>query len=469
MPDTVTVETATAIRDSGARDLKDLFRNELDITVPAGPTRFTAAGDSTGRAGNAGINIRGLEGNQVLMLIDGIRLANSFTFGAFATGRGDFVDLSGTQTVEVLRGPASTQYGSDGLAGAVSFRTLDPADLLRAGRDAGGAAQVGYDQVDKSWNTTLAGAGRSGAWQGLLMGTVRAGHEIANRGDNDAPNATRTAPNPVDARSHYLLGKLYYQADARNRLGLTVERQERNQDTEVLSARTAPPLAATSVLDLVAHDTVSRDRVSFEHRYADTGNAWLQRATTVVYGQDSKVGQDAVEDRNTAADRTRNNTYRQKLAGLSTQLESNFTGDGLDQRLTYGVDWSRTKVTGVRDGTVPSTGDTFPSLPFPDTTYTLLGAFVQDEVEVGALSVIPGLRFDKYQLDPTTRGYAGGPVTTLSDQAVTPRIGVVWRLADALAPYAQFAKGFRAPTPDQVNNGFSNPAFRLPQHRQTPT
>jgi hemoglobin/transferrin/lactoferrin receptor protein len=34
---------------------------------------------------------------------------------------------------------------------------------------------------------------------------------------------------------------------------------------------------------------------------------------------------------------------------------------------------------------------------------------------------------------------------------------VVWRLDPIFSPYAQWAKGFRAPTPDQVNNGFFNP------------
>jgi hemoglobin/transferrin/lactoferrin receptor protein len=457
VPNTVTVETAGAIEESGARDVKDVFRNELDVTVPSGPTRFSLA-TPTGRAGNEGINIRGLEGNQVLMLIDGIRVANSFTFGSFATGRGDFFDISGAQTIEVLRGPASTQYGSDGLAGAVSFRTLDPADLIRKDRDAGGAVVLGYNQVDKSWNTSLAGAGRSGAWQGLLLGTVRQGHELANKGDDDAPNVTRTTPNPADTKSRYLLGKLYVDLNRENRLGLTLESQDRKQDTEVLSARAVPPLVATSTLDLVAHDRVTRDRVSFEHRFTDLNALWLQRATTQVYSQDSKVGEVSLEDRNTAPDRTRDNTYRQKLVGLSTQLETHLVGAAANQRLSYGFDWSRATVTGLRDGTVPPFGETFPTRPFPDTRYTLAGAFVQDEIEAGTFSVIPALRFDQYQLDPSPDGYTGAAVTSLSDEALTPRIGIVWRLADVAAPYAQYSKGFRAPTPDQVNNGFTNVA-----------
>jgi hemoglobin/transferrin/lactoferrin receptor protein len=95
--------------------------------------------------------------------------------------------------------------------------------------------------------------------------------------------------------------------------------------------------------------------------------------------------------------------------------------------------------------------------PFPDTTYTLLGAFVQSEIEAGAFSVIPALRHDRYRLEPSSRGYTE-PVASLSDAATTPRLGVVWRLAEVFAPHLQLARGFRAPTPDQVNNGFTNAA-----------
>ena len=103
---------ADEVQRRGARDINDLFRNEIDITVRAAPLRFSAAGASTGWAGNEGINIRGLEGKQVLLLIDGIRVPNRFSFGAFATGRGDFFTLDSAQSLEVLRGPASTQFGS---------------------------------------------------------------------------------------------------------------------------------------------------------------------------------------------------------------------------------------------------------------------------------------------------------------------------------------------------------------------
>jgi hemoglobin/transferrin/lactoferrin receptor protein len=459
VPSTVTVLPADALR--AARDIKELFRSEIDITVRAAPLRFSAAGASTGRAGNEGINIRGLEGNQVLMLVDGIRVPSAFSFGAFATGRGDFLALDAAQSLEVLRGPASTQFGSDGLAGAVSLRTLDPADLLTDGRDRGGLVRLGVAGVDESATATVAAAVRSGAWQALAVVGGRRSHELDNQADNDAADSTRTRPNPLDAERGSLLAKLYWQATSAHRFGITAESLRQRQRSDVLSARTAAPpapapLPATAVLDLDARDRIERDRVSVEHQFDDLNAAWLQKAQTRVYLQDALTRQVSAEDRNTAPDRTRDNRYRQRIAGASTQFESNLTSP-LPQRLAWGVDASRSRIDSTRDGTVPPAGETFPVKPFPDTTYTLLGAFVQSELEVGAFSVIPALRYDHYRLEPSSRGY-NEPVVSLSDAAATPRLGVVWRLAEVFAPYVQVARGFRAPAPDQVNNGFTNDA-----------
>jgi hemoglobin/transferrin/lactoferrin receptor protein len=460
VPNTVTVLRAAQVEATGARDLKDLLRNEVDATVLAGPVRFNAALSGTGRAGNQSINIRGLEGNQVLMMVDGIRVPNAFSFGgAFTTGRADYFDVESLSTVEVLRGPASTQYGSDGLAGAVSLATLSPGELLTDGKTFAGFGRAAVASVDRSTTLTGALANGWGAWQTLLLVTQRRGHELDNRGSNEEANSRRTAPNPLDSRSDNVLGKLAYRLDAANELGLTLESRELELTHEVLSARAPLPTSSTTaILDLDARDRIRRDRVSLEHRHEDLNARWLQKVRSHLYRQDADTRQFTAEDRNTAADRTRDNRYREQVTGLSTQAQTQWSG-AINQRLSYGLDASRSEISGLRDGTVSPFGETFPVKPFPDTTYTLVGAFAQSEIEAGAWTLIPALRYDAYKLEPSPAGFVAepdNPVVTLSDQALTPRLGALWRVSDLWAPYGQVALGFRAPTPDQVNNGFTN-------------
>jgi hemoglobin/transferrin/lactoferrin receptor protein len=397
------------------------------------------------------------------MLIDGIRVPNGFSFGSFTTGRADYLDVDGIQSVEVLRGPASTQYGSDGLAGAVSFRTLDPSDIYKKNKNEGGFARTGYNTIDRSWSSTLGLAGARGPWQGMILGSFRLGHETINQGKNQAQNIERTAPNPVDYNNRYLLAKAILTINPQQQLGLTLESQRRTQATEVYSARAAQPLRPFETLSFSTLDRINRDRVSVEHLYSDLSAPWIQKAETRIYWQDAQINQFATEDRYRTRTRTRDNTYQTSVLGAATQFESNLTAV-LDQRLTDGLDWSLADIRGKRDGTVPPYGGVFPDKPFPDTLYTLSGAFLQSEIELGDVSITPGVRFDYYRIAPTssrlTQGtHRGGvlhPPTTSTGQAVTPRLGIVWSLHPMFAPYAQYAQGFRAPTPDQVNNGFRN-------------
>ena len=102
------------------RDPDSLVRYVPGVAVTSDPDRF----------GARGFGIRGLEGNRVRILVDGIPLADSYSVGQFSSAGRDLVDLEAIERVEIQRGPASTLYGSDALAGVVAFRTLDPEDLL---------------------------------------------------------------------------------------------------------------------------------------------------------------------------------------------------------------------------------------------------------------------------------------------------------------------------------------------------
>lgn len=442
VPNTVTVLDTKDLQRINARDLKGLFDDEVDLAIRTQAMRFTTAGSSTGRGGNEGINIRGLEGNQVLMMVDDIRLPLSWSFGPFASGRGDYIEVDTLANAEVLRGPASAQFGSDGLAGALSLNTLSPEDLLKGGKSLGGFLSSGYDSTDTSWKLSAGVAAARGNWQGMAIVTRRQGHETKNQGDNDTTGSERTTPNPSDYASNNLLAKVSYRANAQHRLLATLEARQLDRDTNVLSG------LSSSITGMDGSDKVERQRFSLEDRYEDLNAPWLQSLRTKVYVQYAKTDEFTAEA-NSSGGRTRDTWYREEVIGLSTQAQTQLSG----QRLSYGLDISDKEVSGLRNGT--PAGSSFPSKYFPDTSYVLAGAFVQDEIEAGSFSIIPGARYEYYSLKPDSTGYSGTAVS-LSDKAVTPRLGLVWRASPSLQPFAQWALGFKAPTPDQVNGNYSS-------------
>ncbi|EGF91650.1 heme receptor HupA [Asticcacaulis biprosthecium C19] len=457
VPATVSVITDTDMDDQLVSDIKDLVRYEPGVSVRNSPARFTAAGASTGRDGNAGFNIRGLEGNRVLMTVDGIRVPDGFSFGGQNAGRGDYVGLDLLKSVEILRGPASALYGSDGIAGAVNFTTRDPADFLKGAKPFGGQIKFGRNSADDSQGGGLVLAGRHGELSGMVAWSQRAAHEQATQGDNDAPNITRTTPNPQDIDSQSLLAKLVYEPSDTHRLRLTYDRQESQVDTSAWSAVAVPPLVSTSTLSLWARDTTDRDRISVDYGYR--GDGVVKTALVAVYGQSSHSDQVSSEDRNTAADRTRINRFDTESVGSSVTLTSEFATGSVTHNLIYGGDWSKTTQESLRDGTVPPVGETFPTRAFPNTDYSRTGLYVQDEITAldGRLSLFPALRFDSYELTPKPDALLTGfTASSQNGSRVSPKLGGLYRVTGNLSVFVNYAEGFKAPAPSEVNNAFAN-------------
>jgi hemoglobin/transferrin/lactoferrin receptor protein len=461
VPAIVTVKSDEQIADELASDIRDLVRFEPGISVRRSPSRFTAALGSTGRGGAEGFNIRGIEGNRVLIQVDGIRVPDGFSFGAQAAGRGDYVDIGIVKSVEILRGPSSALYGSDGLAGAVSFITSDPADILKDdSRRFAGLGRTAYDSADNEFTQTAIVAGRAGQFSTLFAYTRRDGKELENQGKNSALNSTRTAPNPQDSASNAGFAKLVWQPDEDNRVRLTLDHLDSKTRTDVISARTAPPLGATAVLNLQARDTTKRDRVSLDYRRENDGFVDFLQITG--FYQNGRNRQASLEDRNTAADRTRINTFENRVIGGAFETRSIFETGTLKHTLLYGGDYNVTRQKGLRDGTVPTPPDIFPTRAFPVTDFTLSGLYLADNIIVGdgTLTLFPALRFDYYKVDPLddpllpTFFVGSGQ----DGSRFSPKLGVVVKPNKIVSVFANYARGFQAPSPLEINQFFDNPS-----------
>ena len=106
--DVVSIDAET-IRASAADSVEDLLRREagLQISRNGGP----------GKA--ASVFIRGANGGNTLVLVDGVRV------GSATLGLPEFetISLASVDHIEVLRGPASSLYGADGSGGVVQIFT----------------------------------------------------------------------------------------------------------------------------------------------------------------------------------------------------------------------------------------------------------------------------------------------------------------------------------------------------------
>jgi hemoglobin/transferrin/lactoferrin receptor protein len=453
VPASVSIITAETIENNLVTDIKDLIRFEPGVSVPTSPARFSAALSGAGRDGNSGFTIRGMGGNRVLIIQDGVRVPDGFAFGAQSVGRGGYNDLDLIKSVEILRGPASALYGSDGIAGAVSFTSKDPSDFIASGESFGARGRVGYNSSDDSWTEGLALAGRAGSLSGLLAYTRRDAHETENMAEVGGTGSARTQPNPQEFASNAVLGKLVWDVNDNHTVRLTYDHFDQDMDGEALSSYSA------SVIGLTAHDETQRDRVSIDWRFNEVFG--LDGGSVSAYWQDATTRQFTYEDRTPAVDRTRDVTFDNSVWGLAAQGSKTFGGPAVKHRITIGGDWSRTTQEGIRGGTVPPTGEVFPVRPFPRTEYDLAGLFVQDEIALlgGRLSIIPALRYDWYELTP--KADALYPVTAegQSDSHLSPKIGVMFWADDHFGVFANYAQGFKAPSPMQVNNFFENPLF----------
>ncbi len=105
------------------------------------------------------INLRGAGDGQTLVLTDGIRLNNPQTGGLDAS----LLSLVGIDKIEIVRGNASAQYGSDAIGGVVHLRTLPPpAGFSSSLQTSGGSfgtfnsrAQFGYGRAHWRGAVTL--------------------------------------------------------------------------------------------------------------------------------------------------------------------------------------------------------------------------------------------------------------------------------------------------------------------------
>ena len=463
-PGMVSVIDSETIQERLIENFADLVKYEPGVYVENNVTRL----------GLNGFNIRGIGGNRVMTRVDGVQTSEQFDFGPFNIHQVG-LDVDALRSVEIVRSANSALYGSDALGGVVSLFTKDPADYLRGRRYHLGAKTTWDSRSDAlSGNLSLAAGGER--LHASLFTSVHRGNEIGNKGTVETTDAARTAPNPQDVRGTQALAKLVFAPSPDNKLRAVAEVYDTRIDTEWFSDQGLVDFGSFQFrnTDSNAIDTQDRTRLSFDHTLVDRG---IDQLSWRVYGQFNDTSQVIDRERVTFGfgpplPSLRHGTldYEQVGYGGSLQGQQWLGNPDRGVMVTAGASYKNDYFDILRDrtethaitGAPVRTSLIFPTKYFPESTVTEAGAYLQAELQLGRVTLVPGVRYDHFtldanQLDPVFIASLAPEAADFSDAAVSPKIGAAARVTDALTLHAQYSGGFRAPPYSAINTGFTNP------------
>ena len=425
---------------------------------------------------NGSVNIRGLDGARVLTTVDGIRQP-FIQDNRIDRSIGTAFDFDSLSTLDLLRGGSgASTLGSGALGGALAVRTLDPEDLIRPGKTFGGLAKTGFDTTDKAWFGSGAVAGRFKDTWLMIQGGLRRGHETENRGNNPSIGATRTEPNPVDFNQYSFLAKLHQYVNEVHRFGLTGEIFKRSDEIQTrtsavsLTGNYRPGRHATQ-------EDVERKRVSLTYDYKLPGGL-IDEAHANLYWQGVTRNSilNAYRFTSVIGPYARNNEVEEKAFGFNGHLIKSFITGPVSHRLLLGTELRSSTLdqysAGLDSCRRPYTGaftacnnlhSNQSDTPRVEGKLVAFYAHHQFGFLNDTLRLTPGVRFDWYEEAPKatasyigSAAYSGRMPASSSDDAWSPRIRLEYDILKN-APYvkdvtlfAQWSKGFRAPTASEL-------------------
>ena len=452
----VTVLSRADLSNEMATSLSDVFRYVPGVDYEAAGARF----------GTEGINIRGIGGNRVAILVDGVPLTDQFDTGSFSNATRDFIDAGLVQSIEVLHGPASALYGSSAIGGVVAVRTPDPGDLV-GDKGFGGDFLGTWRDADQSRHAQamFAIGDRS---RGLMAGfSWRDGEQL----DSAA------GPDGIDTKDRERQTALVkFVAD--DPWGRTWRASVIHQDSHTLSDLNSVlgrgRYRSTTALE--GDDSYDMDVINLAYEFGSP-DGWIDAGIVRAFYETADIEQYTLDERaaaSTPVSIDRFFSYDQEIRGVELNLWKNFTSEFVSHRLGFGLEYRDRLTEEYRDGlstdlatgsqTNILLGEVFPLRDFPVSKTTETAAFVEDTISVGDWTIVAAVRADRFDLSPRTdaiylEDYPSYEIVSIEESELSPKLGVIYSVTPGIDAYAQYSHGFRAPPYSDANISLDMPFF----------
>ena len=410
-PQAVNVIGSRAIADGNVTTTPDALAGQAGILIQKSNT------------GGGSAFIRGLTGKQVLILVDGVRLNNSYyRFGPHQYL--NTVDPGDLDRIEVVHGPGSVLYGSDALGGVVNL-------ISKSGRYADGPGQLGGMLGIRSASADRSVAGRAEIEYASADLSIFAGASVKRFGDlRGGEGIGRQVPTAYDEQSGSL--RVAYKLAPNH--GLVFRQHILRQDNV---PKTNEVLLGTKLkfdyqpqfnaLGYVEYSATDVDAVVFDSVKLNLSNGRQKEGEEII-----ERAAPTIETRELTDVRTR---------GFSAQFRKRL---GTSMQFIYGFERYRDRFdTGKQRLDLAAGTETAVAPGTPNgASYSTTGLYAQAEIQVGdSLQLVPGLRYSQFK--------ASGRIQTtdlqLEDSDKTASLMGVVRLTEHLKWVGSIAQGYRAP------------------------
>lgn len=395
----IAVVSEEQLQELQPNSVASALKNEANITTTNGP-----------RATSQGVEIRGLSGQQVLQTIDGVRQnSNSGHRGTY------FMDPELLESIEVIRGPASSIWGSGAIGGVVAQRTKSASDLLEEDASFGGYLKQGYETNGDRTSTSGALYGKQDDVDWLINASSFDNNNIKTGDGETLENSA------ADGNSGVI--KLGWQATENQRVELSTRL---SQIDELVPSNPSTNVGTSS--PLVRRNTTDQNvTLGYDYQSLDSE---LINLKTQLYWNGTRYDEDRITY-------DQQDTTDYQSIGFSVNNQSRFDA----WSLLYGIDAYHDTIETVRDDSGQE-GERVDNL---DASSQVIGAFTQANIDLTQdIGLTAALRFDHYDNKNNSLDMSE------NDSALSPTLGLMWQTTNWLSLSARYDQAFRAPSMEEM-------------------